>query len=178
VFAKVDLEPVGDSSTRGTAVFKKVGGLGVQVELAASGLPKPGADYFSQIHEGSCAGVQEQEEEEGGEHRHEQDGDHDHQHGGVGPAVALIRLNTLLAKAPEQAHGGHDHSAPAGKLPGNIDYPLVFSSSTDGTAFVTTLLEGVTPEEVVSGKPKYMDLHPSDSGDSRTLACADLSDAN
>jgi hypothetical protein len=127
VFAKVDLEPVGDSATRATAVFKEVGDLGVQVELAASGLPKPGAEYFSQIHEGSCAGVQgqEEEEEEGGDHRHEHDGDHDHQHGGVGPAVALIRLNSILAEAPEQANGGHDHSAaPADELPGNIDYPL------------------------------------------------------
>jgi hypothetical protein len=181
VFAKVDLEPVGDSATRATAVFKEVGDLGVQVELAASGLPKPGAEYFSQIHEGSCAGVQgqEEEEEEGGDHRHEHDGDHDHQHGGVGPAVALIRLNSILAEAPEQANGGHDHSgAPADELPGNIDYPLVFSSSTDGGAFVGTLLEGVAPEEVVSGKPKYIDVHPSDSEDSRTLSCADLSDAN
>lgn len=176
VFARVDLEPVGDSSTRGTAVFKKVGDLGVQIELAASGLPKAGADYFSQIHEGSCAGIQEQEE--GGDHRHEQDGDHDHQHGGVGPALALIRPNTLPAKALEQAHGGHDHSAPADKLPGNIDYPVVLSSSTDGTAFVTTLLEGVAPEEVVRGKSTYIDVHPLDSGYSRTLACADLSDAN
>jgi hypothetical protein len=180
VFAKVDLEPVGDSATRATAVFKEVGDLGVQVELAASGLPKPGAEYFSQIHEGSCAGVQgQEEEEEGGDHRHEHDGDHDHQHGGVGPAVALIRLNSILAEAPEQANGGHDHSgAPADELPGNIDYPLVFSSSTDGGAFVGTLLEGVAPEEVVSGKPKYIDVHPSDSEDSRTLSCADLSDAN
>ena len=176
VFAKVDLEPVGDSGTRGTAVFKKVGDLGVQVELAASGLPKPGADYFSQIHEGSCVGLRGQEDD--GDHRHEQDGDHGHQHGRVGPALALIRPNTLPAKALEQAHGGHDHSAPADKLPGNIDYPVVLSSSTDGTAFVTTLLEGVAPEEVVGGKSTYIDVHPLDSGYSRTLACADLSDAN
>jgi len=39
VFAKVDLEPVGDSSTHGTAVFKKVGDLGVQVELAPGAYP-------------------------------------------------------------------------------------------------------------------------------------------
>jgi hypothetical protein len=177
VFAKVDLEPVGDSTTRGTAVFKKVGNLGVQVELAASGLPKPRAEYFSQIHEGSC--TETREHEEGGDHRHVQDGDHDHEHAGFGPAVALIRLDTLLAKGLEQAHGGHDHSAPADdKLPGNIDYPLGLSSSTDGTAFATTLLEGVAPEEVVSGEPKYIDLHPSDSGESGTLACADLGDTN
>jgi hypothetical protein len=176
VFAEVDLEPVGDSSTRGTAVFKKVGDLGVQVELAAADLPKPRAGYFSQIHEGSCAGAREQEE--GGEHRHEQARDHDHDHGGLGTAVALVRLNTLLAKALELAHGGHDHSAPADKLPGNIDYPIEVLSSTEGTAFVTTLLEGVAPEEVVSEEPKYIDLHPSGSWDSRTLACADLSDAN
>jgi hypothetical protein len=177
VFAKVDLEPVGGSSTRGTVVFKKVGDSGVQVELAASGLPKPQADYFAQIHEGSCTGAREQEDN--GDHRHEQDGDHDHEHGGVGPAMALVRLDTLLAKGLKQAHSGHDHSAPAAdELPGDIDYPIAFSSSTDGTAFVTTWLESVAPEEVVSGKPKYIDLHPLDSGDSRTLACADLSDAN
>jgi hypothetical protein len=176
VFAKVDLEPVGDSTTRGTAVFKKVGNLGVQVELAASGLPKPRANYFSQIHEGTCTGAREQEG--GGDHRHERDGDHDRKHGWVGPAMALIRLDTLLGKAPEQAHGGHDHNAPADELPGNIDNPIGLSSSPDGSAFATTLLEGVAPEEVVSGKPKYIDLHPSESGDSRTLACADLSDAN
>jgi hypothetical protein len=179
VFAKVDLEPVGDSATRGTAVFKKVGGLGVQVELAVSGLPQLGADYFSQIHIGSCAGARGQEK--GGDHHHEHHSGHDHEHSGVGPTVALIRLDTLLAQAPEQAHGGHDHhsAAPADdELPGNIDYPLVFRSSADGTAFVTTLLEGVAPEEVVSGEPKYIDLHPLGSEDSGTLACADLSDAN
>ena len=151
VFAEVDLEPVGGSSTRGTAVFKKVGDLGVQVELAASGLPEPRAVYFSQIHEGSCAGAQEQEE--GGDHRHEPSSKHDHQHGGAGPAVALFRLETVLAKAWEQANGGHDHSAPADELPGNIDRPIELLSSTDGTAFATALLEGVTPEEVISGSP-------------------------
>lgn len=176
VFAKVDLEPVGDSGTRGTVVFKKVGDLGVQVELAASGLPKPGADYFSQIHEGSCTGAREQEG--GGDHRHKQDGDHDHEHSGVGPAVALVRLDTLLAKGLEHAHDGHNHSAPADKLPGNIDYPIGFLSSADGTAFVTDLLEGVAPEEVISGEPKYIDLHPASSEDPRPLACADLSEAN
>ena len=31
--ARVELEPVGDTSTGGTAVFKEVGGLGVQIEL-------------------------------------------------------------------------------------------------------------------------------------------------
>ena len=176
VFAEVDLEPVGGSSTRGTAVFKKVGDLGVQVELAASGLPEPRADYVSQIHEGSCAGAQEQEESDN--HRDEHDGDHDHEHSGVGPAVALIRLEPLLAKPPMQANGGHDHSTPADELSGNIDYPIGLSSLPDGTAFTTTLLEGVAPEEVISGEPKYIDLHPSGSEDPRTLACADLSDAD
>jgi hypothetical protein len=178
VIAEVALEPVGGSSTRGTAVFKRVGDVGVQVELAASGLPKPRANYFSQIHQGSCAGAREQEE--GCDHRHQQEGKHNHEHSGVGgPTVALIRLDPLLAQAPEQAHGGHDHSVPAAdELPGNIDYPIELSSQPDGTAFVTTLLEGVSPEEVVSGEPKYIDLHASGSEDSPTLACADLNEAN
>ena len=35
--------------------------MGVQVELKASGLPKPGASYYAQVHGSECADVREGE---------------------------------------------------------------------------------------------------------------------
>jgi len=93
----------------------------------------------------------------------------------------VVRLDRLLAKVPgaEHAHGGHNHQAPASdELPGNIDQPMELVSSPDGTAFVTTLLDGVTLEGVSSGNLKYVDLHAAESEDSPTLACADLDEGN
>jgi hypothetical protein len=59
-------------------------------------------------------------------------------------------------------------------VPGNVDSPISVISSSDGTTFVTTLLEGVTLEEVFSGELRYLDLHAANSKGSPTLACADL----
>jgi hypothetical protein len=62
-------------------------------------------------------------------------------------------------------------------LPGNIDAPLSLVASADGTAAVASLLEGVEPDEITSGGPKYVDLRtPSHEPpeDWPALACADL----
>ena len=58
--AQAELEPMGDSGTSGTAVFKEVGNLGIQVELDILGLPTkdPNAAYYAQVHEGSCSDKQ------------------------------------------------------------------------------------------------------------------------
>jgi hypothetical protein len=73
------------------------------------------------------------------------------------------------------ANGSHDHSTPAAnELPGNIDEPMGLIRSADGTAFTTTLLEGVMLKEVLSGNPKYLDLHAAGIEDPQALACADL----
>lgn len=176
VVAEVELKPVGDSKVRGSFALRKVGDLGVQVELEVSGLPKqPAKSYYAQLHQGECSEARAGE----GEHIHQQDPSHEHDHGGVGPKAALIRLDRLLVgnawAAAEYANGGHDHGTPAAnELPGNIDEPIGLTRSADGTAFTTTLLEGVMLKEVLSGNPKYLDLHAADIEYPQALACVDL----
>jgi hypothetical protein len=160
--AEADLKPVGDSGTSGNAVFKVVGNLGVEAELDVSGLPteNSNATYYAQIHEGSCSDERTSEEEQE-EH-------------GVSPALALVRLNRLLAKVPRlQAHGGHDHGIPE-EPPGSIEQRISFSASADGTASVASLLESVEPKRLTSGGSEYVHLHAEGPEDAPELACGDL----
>jgi hypothetical protein len=162
--AQAELEPVGDSGTSGTAVFKEVGNLGIQVELDVLGLPTkdPNATYYAQVHDGSCSDEQESEE-------------HEKEYGaGLGPALALVRLDQLLAKTPGlEAHGGHEHGIP--EVPfGSIEQPVSFGASADGTSSVTSLLEGVEAKRLTSGDPAYVHLHGVGSEDAPELACGDL----
>ena len=136
--ARAELKSVGDSGTSGTAVFKGVGNLGIQVELDVLGLPTkdPNADYYAQVHEGSCSDQRRDEE-------------HEEEHGaGPDPALALLRLDQLVPTTPGVlAHGGHEHGIP--EVPfGSIEQPISFSASADGTSSVTTLLEGVEARAV------------------------------
>jgi hypothetical protein len=176
VVAEVELEPVDDSGTRGTATFREVVGVqGIQVELELSGLPKPGAAYYAQIHEGDCPNGQEGQSGDGRELS--EDRGHEQERGGTSLPVAMVRLDRLLAKIPEEhAHSGHEHT-PADQLSGKIDSPISLVSSADGTGSVTTLLEGVTPKEISSGEPKYLDLHAMSSDKAQVLACTDWSEA-
>jgi hypothetical protein len=69
-------------------------------------------------------------------------------------------------------------SPPADKLPGNIDAPLSVGASSNGTGAVTSLLQGVKPEQLLSGNPKYIDLRaPNHEAPDEwpALACANLS---
>ena len=173
VVAEAELKPVGKVGVRGTAVFKKVGDLGVQLGLEAANLPKPGAAYYAQIHEGECPNGQGEQSVDGRELG--EDHGHEQEHGGMSLPVAMVRLDRLLANVSEEyAHSGHEH-APAAELPGKIDSPISVVSSADATGSVTTLLEGVTPKQIFSGKPKYLDLHAMNSEDAPLLACTDLS---
>ena len=100
--AQAELKAVGDSGTSDTAVFKEVGNLGIQVELDVLGLPTkdPNAAYYAQVHEGSCSDERRGEE---------------HEEYGVGtdPALALVRLDQLVAKTSGfEAHGFHEHGIP------------------------------------------------------------------
>jgi hypothetical protein len=161
--AQAELKSVGDSGTSGTAVFKEVGNLGIQVELDVLGLPTkdPSAAYYAQVHEGSCS-----DERRGAEHE-EEDG------AGPGPALALVRLDQLVAKTPGLAHGGHEHGLP--EVPfGSIEQPISFGASADGTSSVTSLLEGVEARRLTSGDPEYVHLHSVGSEDAPELACGDL----
>ena len=161
--AQAELESVGDSRTNGTAVFKEVGDLGIQVELDVLGLPTedPNAAYYAQVHEGSCSD--------------ERRGEEDEEYGAdPGPALAIVRLDQLVAKTPGlEAHGGHEHGIP--EVPfGSIEQPISFSASADGTASVTSLLEGVEAKRLTSGDPEYVHLHGVGSEDAPELACGDL----
>jgi hypothetical protein len=162
--AQAELEPVGDSGTNGTAVFKDVGNLGIQVELDVLGLPTkdPNAAYYAQVHEGSCSDERRDEE-------------HEEEYGASpGLALALVKLDQLVAKTPElEAHGGHEQGIP--EVPfGSIEQPISFSASADGTSSVTSLLEGVEAKLLTSGDPEYVHLHGVDSEDAPELACGDL----
>ena len=163
--AQAELESVGDSGTSGTAVFKKVGNLGIQIELDVLGLPTkdPNATYYAQLHEGTCS-----DERRGEEHEVEEYGT------SPGPALALLRLDQLVAKTPGlEAHGGHEHGIP--EVPfGSIEQPISFGASSDGTSSVTSLLEGVEAKQLTSGNPEYVHLHGVDSEDAPELACGDL----
>jgi hypothetical protein len=173
-FAKAELEPVGDSGTRGTAVFKRVGPADVQVELDISGLPtnEPDATYYAQVHEGFCS-------DEPADEGHEEHGS-----AGTGPALALVSFGRssaegalALAKAAGlQAHGGEEPSVPE-EPPGSIEQPVSFGASSPegGTAFVTSLLEGVGSRRLTSGGPKYVHVHAvRPEGAPEELACGDL----
>ena len=159
---------VGDSGTSGTAVFKEVGNLGIQVELDVSGLQTkdPDAAYYAQVHEGSCSDEQRGEE-------------HEEEYGaGPGAALALVKLDQLVAKTPGlEAHGGHEHGIP--EVPfGSIEQPISFGASADGTSSVTSLLEGVEAKRLTSGDPEYVHLHGVGSEDAAELACGDLVEAS
>jgi hypothetical protein len=166
--AEAELKPAGDSDTRGTAVFKEVGSLGIQVELDVSGLPTndPNAPYYAQVHEGSCSAEGRVEE-------------HEVAYGaGLGPALALVGLDQLVAKARGlEAHGGHEHGIP--EVPfGSIGQPISFVASADGTSSVTSLLEGVEAKQLTSGDPEYVHLHGVGSEDAPELACGDMVEAS
>jgi hypothetical protein len=183
-FAEAELRPVGDSGVSGEVVFKEVGSLGVQVELEISGLPAPEnpeepEPYFAQEHGGSCS-----EAPKGGDHEHEEDRHtddhpgHARQDGGGGPALALIHLERFLPGGREEyADHAEYEDPPADELPGNTDLPLLLVASANGTGMVTSLLEGVEPEQLTSGAPKYIDVRaPSHDAPEQwpVLACADL----
>ena len=175
-FAEAELGPVGDSGTHASVVFKGVGSTDVQVELDVSGLPTkdPDALYFAQVHEGSCS------DEHSDEHSSE---GHEQHSATAGPALALVMFDRLLAEGTRlakatglQAHGGDEPGIPE-VPPGRIDQPVTFSaSSPDGSAFVTSLLEGVGPRRLTSGAPEYIHIHAvrPEGAPPEELACGDL----
>jgi hypothetical protein len=169
--AEAYIKPVGDPGTRGKAIFKKVGNLGVQVELEVSGLPTkdPDAAYYAQLHEGSCSDERTEDEHE-----------EEHSASAFGPTLALVRFDHPLAKAPGlEAHGGHEPGLPE-VPPGSLEQPISFGASADGSASVATLLEGVAPERLASGGPEYIHLHAAGSEDApeKELACGDVIEAS
>jgi uncharacterized membrane protein len=148
---EVGLDPVGDSVTSGTATFRERD-AGLELTLEISGLPKPGAGYFGEIHEGDCDDGQQ-----GGEPGAEF-ANFDR------PATTTVRFELLAARGSEYAHGGDAHE--------DADVSLV--GSADGTAQAVTLLQDYsTLDELLSGAPKYLDLHAPTPGDP-TITCGEV----
>jgi hypothetical protein len=150
---EVELEPVDNSGTNGSAAFSETP-EGVEVALSVQGLPDPKATYLSHIHPGTC-------DEKGRERRPGSDADHSREE---------------ESQEADIHKGEADHDAEHGSEIGEIEYPLMpVSPDAEGTGSSTTVLEGVTPDELFSGEPKYVNAHASGSGDSPVLACGDLS---
>jgi putative copper export protein len=147
---EVGLGPVGDSVASGTAVFRE-GEAGVVLDLEVSGLPEPEAEYFGEIHEGACENGQQGNDNGAG-------------YADAGePLPGKVRLELLSARSPEYAHGGEAHDA-----------DVSLESSEDGTGRVVTRVRDYdTIEELLSGGPRYLDLHAPGPGDPG-IACGEI----
>jgi len=145
---EVDLRPVGDSGVSGTVGFVPQEG-GVRVELSLRGLPKPEGVYVGTIYRGSCA------EELGGTG------------GGAGRYFASRSASPREA-AYRFVHD--DHGASPADEERVVQTLTSVASGPEGTGASTTPLP-VSTDELLSGEPKYVDVHGEDS---RPLACVDL----
>jgi hypothetical protein len=147
---EVQLDPVGDSVASGTATFRERK-AGLELTLEVSGLPKPGAKYFGEVHEGACENARL-----GGDPGPEYAGADD-------PAPVTVHFETLSSGSPEYAHGG-DHE----------DAELSLVGSADGTGrLVTSLRDYGSIDELLSGESKYLDLHAPGPGDP-TIVCGEV----
>jgi hypothetical protein len=145
-FAQVQLTPMNDSGVTGTATFTDVA-QGVRVDLGVQGLPDPNASYLTHIHPGTCA-----DEEQGGEADHE--ANHDDEHAGH-----------------DQGGEHHDEEGTMAE----IEYPLPpITPDPEGRGSTSTVLEGVTVEQLFSGGPKYINVHAEGTGNPPAIACSPL----
>lgn len=75
-----------------------------------------------------------------------------------------MTLELLASGGPEYAHGGDAHE----------DADVKLRSSGDGTGrVVTTVRDYDTIEELLSGGPRYLDLHAPAPGDP-SVACGEI----
>jgi len=148
---EVELEPVDNSGVEVAAAFSEIP-EGVEVALSVRGLPDPGATYLSHIHPGMCA-------EEGSARRVGGDADHDQEGDEEG----------------EVHEGEADHNDEGDSGIGEVEYPLTpVSPDAAGNGSSTTVLEGITLDELFSGEPTYVNAHASGSGNPPVLTCGDL----
>jgi uncharacterized protein (DUF305 family) len=147
-FARIHLEPVGDSGVSGTATFEEIE-RGVRIDLDVEGLPKPGTTYLAHVHPGTCAVGEDSGHKHGeGGHQEEEGANH----GG--------------------GHGGHMDT---GEPMGEIEAPLKpVESDAEGRGSSTTVLHDATVDGLFSGEPEYLNVHAAGSGNPSPLACAEL----
>jgi hypothetical protein len=166
--AAANLEPVGGSDIYARAVFRSVGKARVEVDLDVRGLPTRGPDavYYAQVHEGSCSAERKGREHEEAEQKSSS----------LGPSSTFVRFDKASSNSTGlQAHGGDEYGIPE-VPPGSIEQPVSIVASADGTASVISLLGGVEPERLTTGRSEYMHLHAASGEDTaqKELACGDL----
>ena len=148
-FAQVQLAPMNDSGVTGTATFTDVD-QGVRVDLGVQGLPDSNASYLTHIHPGTCA------DEQGGQEDHE--ANHEDEHA-------------------DHEEGAAEHHDKEGTMP-EIEYPLPsITPDPEGRGSTSTVLEGVTVEQLFSGSPKYINVHAEGTGNPPAIACSPLTRA-
>ncbi len=157
ILTEIELQPTNDSGVKGVAIFTNTDGK-VRVRLALRGLPEPDKLYLAHLHPGTC-------------------GDEDHPH-----AHEHAKAEHPDAKKHEEraGHGDrHAHKKPEGSIADEIEYPLEpVESNTEDTGSSSTVLEGVTGGELLTGDSKYINVHAAGSGDPPQLVCANLSEAS
>jgi hypothetical protein len=145
-FAQVQLATMNASGATGTATFTDVA-QGVRVDLGVQGLPDSNASYLTHIHPGTCADEQGGEEEHEANHEDEQ-ADHE-----------------------EDAAEHHDEDGTMAE----IEYPLPpITPDPEGRGSTSTVLEGVTVEQLFSSSPKYINVHAEGTGNPPAIACSPL----
>jgi hypothetical protein len=154
---EIELQPTNDSGVKGVAIITNTDGK-VRVRLALRGLPEPDKMYLAHLHPGTC-------------------GDEDHPH-----AHEHARAEHPDAKKHEEraGHGDrHVHKGHEGSLTDEIEYPLEpVESNAEGIGSSSTVLEGVTVGELLTGDSNYINVHAAGSGDPPQLVCANLSEAS
>jgi hypothetical protein len=118
--------------------------------------------YLAHIHPGTCG-----------------DEDHPHAHEHAHAYEHAQAEHPNAKKHEERAgHGDrHVHKKHEGGVADEIEYPLEpVESNAEGTGSSSTVLEGITVDELLSGDSKYINVHAAGSGDPPQLVCANLSE--
>jgi hypothetical protein len=154
---EIELQPANDSGVKGVAIITNTDGK-VRVRLALRGLPNPDKMYLAHLHPGTC-----------------RDEDHPHAH-------EHAQAEHPDAKKHEECagHGDrHAHKKPEGSVADEIEDPLEpVESNTQGIGSSSTVLEGITVGELLTGDSKYINVHAAGSGDPPRLVCANLSETS
>jgi Cu/Zn superoxide dismutase len=148
---RLEVTPTNNSGVSGSATFTKAA-TGTRVELELRSLPDPNEIYLAHVHPGSC------EDEEHSDIPESKTADHhSHEYRHEGHADAHVQEENHKATAEE------------------IVYPLTpVESNAAGEGSSTTVLEGVSLNELLLHGPRHVNVHAAGSGDPLQLTCADL----
>ena len=152
---RLELSSTNNSGVSGSATFTKAA-TGTRIELELRDLPEPDEIYLSHVHPDSCEDKDHHDPLEGETTDHR-----GHEHGHEELADVHVEEEHAEATADE------------------IVYPLTpVESNAAGAGSSTTMLEGITLDELLSHGPRYLNVHATSSGVPPQLACANLREAS